>query len=136
MFCRRLAVVLMLPFAALSALASGPEPVRPGAVRFASFNIEVLSAEKLRSVDGHERGAHPQLLKAAEILQRIRPDVLLVNEIDYDGPNDDVSASNSGASAQSASSNSATQFRDLYLHVAQNGQEPLNYPYLFYRPSN
>ena len=132
---RSFAFVLTLQFAALSAFAAGPKSAGPRAVRFASFNIEVLSAEKLRSVDSQGRGAHPQLLKAAEILQRIRPDVLLVNEIDYDGPDDDVPASTAGAGS-AASLNSAVRFRDLYLHVGQNGQEPLNYPNLFYRPSN
>ena len=108
----------------------GAEPgaPAPGAVRFASFNIELLSAEKLRSVDAQGRGNHPQLLKAAEIILRIRPDVLLINEIDYDGPAEDGTA---GPSA-----NSATRFRDLYLNGGRNGLAPLDYPQLFYRPSN
>jgi hypothetical protein len=115
------------------------QPVSPpsGAVRFAAFNIEVLSAEKLRSVDQQGGGNHPQLLKAAEILQRIGPDVLLINEIDYDGPAEDKpAASATGNPLGGAPPNSATRFRDLYLQVSQNGQRPLHYPYLFYRPSN
>ena len=62
--------------------AQGLPAPAPGAVRFATFNIEILSAEKLKSLDGQGHGNHPQLLKAAEIIQRIRPDVLLINEID------------------------------------------------------
>jgi hypothetical protein len=127
--------------AASSAVRADPgaQPVAParGTVRFATFNIEVLSAEKLRSVDEQGRGNHPQLLKAAEILQRIRPDVLLINEIDYDGPaKDEAISSAAGQPAREAAANSATHFRDLYLQVSQSGQKPLDYPHLFYRPSN
>jgi hypothetical protein len=119
-----------------AAASDPPDPLR-NAVRFTTFNIEVLSAEKIKRVDAAGRGDHPQLLKAAEILQRIRPDVLLINEIDYDGPADDESASAAAEGATSvALPNSATRFRDLYLHVGHNGQKPLEYPHLFYRPSN
>ncbi len=100
-----------------------------GPVRVASFNIEVLSAEKLKQVDGAGRGNHPQLLKAAEILQRVRPDVVLINEIDYDGSPDDTPIATSVP-------NSATRFREMYLRVGQGGQQPLDLPHLFYRPSN
>jgi hypothetical protein len=126
-----LATLLSLSFdAARAADPSGP-------VRVASFNIEVLSAEKLKQVDGAVRGNHPQLLKAAEIIQRIRPDVLLINEIDYDGPPEDQASSvPSGKAPGDASGNSATRFRDLYLKVGRHGLASLDFPHLFYRPSN
>jgi hypothetical protein len=126
-----------LSFALRMAMGADPAAPAQGSVRFATFNIEVLSAEKLRSVDAAGRGNHVQLCRAAEILQRIRPDVLLVNEIDYDGPAEDgPTASASGNPVQSGAPNSATRFRDLYLQVSQNGQKPLDYPHLFYGPSN
>jgi len=119
-------------FCCAVAIAADPPPVPQGAVRFATFNVEILSAEKLKSVDAAGHGNHPQLQKAAEILQRVRPDVLLINEIDYNGPaDDDVAVGSDGAAA-----GAAHRFRDLYLKVSQNGQAPLDLPQLFYRPSN
>jgi len=116
--------------------AQGLPAPAPGAVRFATFNIEILSAEKLKSLDGQGHGNHPQLLKAAEIIQRIRPDVLLINEIDYDGPAGDQDAAAQPDTTGDRSVNSATRFRDLYLKRGQNGLSSLDYPHLFYRPSN
>jgi endonuclease/exonuclease/phosphatase family metal-dependent hydrolase len=88
-------------------------------VRFAAFNIWQLSAEKLRQVDAEGHGANPQLRNAAEIIQRVRPDVLLINEIDFDERGQNAAA-----------------FRDRYLKVGQNGQEPLDYPHVFFAAVN
>ena len=55
----------------------------------------------------------------AEIIQRVRPDVLLINEFDY-YPNNQL----------------ATAFQDNYLDVAHNGAAPIDYPYVFVAPSN
>ncbi len=52
-------------------------------VRIATFNIEELSWEKLERVDADGNGTDPQLVAAARIIQQVRPDVLLINEIDY-----------------------------------------------------
>jgi hypothetical protein len=130
---RHLLVSLLILWLADGRFAFADPVARPpGAVRFATFNIEILSAEKLKSVDTAGRGNHPQLLKAAEIIQRVRPDVLLINEIDYDGPADE----NGAAPSDGASADAAHRFRELYLKVSQNGQAPLEFPHLFYRPSN
>lgn len=97
-------------------------------VRVATFNILELTAKKLEAVDAKGQGNHPQLLKAAEILQRIRPDIVLINEIDYDGPTEDKPASDRP--------HAALLFLNRYLKVAQQGQAPLDYPHLFYQPVN
>lgn len=89
----------------------------PASVRFAQYNVFELGHDKLAAVDAAGRGAHPQLRKAAEIVQRVRPDVLLVNEIDYGG-------------------DAARLFLERYLAVSQNGQAPLDYPYVFQAPVN
>jgi endonuclease/exonuclease/phosphatase family metal-dependent hydrolase len=88
-------------------------------VRFAAFNVWQLSATKLEQVDADGHGTHPQLRNAAEIIQRIRPDVLLINEIDFD-----------------EQGRSAAAFRDRYLKIGQNGQQPLDYPHTFFAPVN
>src|SRR5690606_36097991 len=60
---------------------------------------------------------NPQARVIAEIIQRTRPDVLLINEFDYDPIAVDL-------------------FREDYLDVAQNGADPIDYPYAFVAPSN
>ncbi|MEM8933326.1 MAG: endonuclease/exonuclease/phosphatase family protein, partial [Acidobacteriota bacterium] len=71
-------LIRMLLLAVLATpIAADPKPSDDGRLRVAVFNVWELSAQK---VDG---GA-PQLAAAAEIVQRTRPDILLVNEIDFD----------------------------------------------------
>jgi Endonuclease/Exonuclease/phosphatase family len=104
---------------ACSAPAPPPEEPSPRTLRVATFNVEVLSREKLDQVDEAGHGQHPQLRSAAEIVQRIRPDILLLNEIDFDAERAD-----------------ARLFVERYLQVGQGGQEPIDYPYVFFEPSN
>ena len=59
-----------------------------GVVRIATFNVQELSWKKLQEVDAGGKGNHPQLLAAAAIIRHVRPDILLLNEIDYTGPVD------------------------------------------------
>ena len=55
----------------------------------------------------------------AEVIQRVRPDVLLVNEFDFD---------DQGLAA--------LLFQRNYLSVGHNGAGPISYPYRFVAPSN
>ena len=97
----------------------GGEPVETGIpVRVATFNVEILSREKVDQVDERGRGRNPQLLKAAEIVQRVRPDVLLLNEIDFDG----------GATPR--------LFVERYLQVDRDGQSGVDYPHVYCEASN
>jgi len=105
-------------FGTMLAMVSGSES--GGTVRFAAFNIWKLSADKLNQVDADGHGASPQLRNAAEIIQRVRPDVLLVNEIDFDAEQ----------------RKNAAAFRDRYLMVSQNGEKPIDYPHIFFAPVN
>jgi endonuclease/exonuclease/phosphatase family metal-dependent hydrolase len=104
---------------ALLVPAPSVDAAEPGTVRFAQFNIWELSRNKLDEVDERGRGSNRQLLKAAEILQRMRPDVLLVNEIDHDGEGRNVEL-----------------FQERYLARAREGQAPLRYPHVFFAPVN
>ena len=54
----------------------------PRAVRVATFNIENVSADELRDRDNE------RVRRAASIVQRIAPDIILINEIPYDEHND------------------------------------------------
>ncbi|MFP4622945.1 MAG: endonuclease/exonuclease/phosphatase family protein [Gemmatimonadota bacterium] len=59
-----------------------PRPSEPARLRVAQFNIWELSQEKVDDVDARGRGVHEQLVAAAEVLKEVRPDVILINEID------------------------------------------------------
>jgi len=118
----------LLPTLVLAALGltagAGPEPAasagEDATLRVAVFNVWELRRDKLDQVDDDGRGTQPQLRGAAEIVQRVRPDVLLVNEIDFD-----------------AAGENARLFVDRYLKVAQ--QESLagiDFPYVFVAPVN
>jgi hypothetical protein len=86
-------------------------------VRFATFNASLNRnfAGQLRadlSTPGNAQAA-----TVAEIIQRVRPEVLLINEFDFDPIAADL-------------------FRTNYLEVSHNGAEPIRYDHLFIAPSN
>lgn len=86
----------------------------PGVVRFAVFNTALS-----RSGAGELRGAlatpgDAAAANIAEVLQRVRPDVVLLEEFDFD---------DTGASAE--------HFQQNYLGVSQHGAKPIAYPYTF-----
>ncbi|MGH2382527.1 MAG: endonuclease/exonuclease/phosphatase family protein [Candidatus Limnocylindria bacterium] len=111
--------------------AKGP----PEPVRFATFNASLnrnLPGQALSDLsepfdpdesDAALRARRAQAAAVAEIIQRTRPEVLLVNEFDYiDGP---------------ITGNALTAaFQENYLGVSQNGQEPISYNHVFVAPSN
>ena len=80
----------------------------PGSVRFATFNAS-LNREKAGTLARDlANGENLQARNVAEIIQRVRPDVLLINEFDYHP-------------------NAHELFQKNYLSVAQNGTEPIVY---------
>lgn len=107
------------PEAPTETATEAAEPVRT-TLRFATFNIKELGREKLDSQSLGGFFNNPQLANAAQIIQRIRPDVLLINEIDFD----------------SESRENATHFVRRFLKIPQGGRQPIDYPYVFFAPSN
>jgi endonuclease/exonuclease/phosphatase family metal-dependent hydrolase len=102
--------------------ASTPGAAEIDAVRIAVFNVEELSTEKLTQVDDDGVGTHPQARAAARIIQRVRPDILVLNEIDHDY----------GAVDEGLDLN-ARRFAAAYLAT---GDHPIDYPYAFTAPNN
>lgn len=101
------------------ASCSGPDEPQ-STLRVAVFNIWELSAEKVDQLDEDGRGSHPQLRAAAEAIQRLRPDVLLLNEIDV-----------------LEDRNLAHDFVDRYLSVPQHDDiEPIGYRHVVYKQVN
>jgi 3-phytase len=66
-----------------------------------------------------------QAKNVAEVIQRVRPDVLLINEFDP-LQNGDIGVAPGPENL----------FRDNFLEVSQNGASPIDYPYAFIAASN
>jgi hypothetical protein len=88
-------------------------------VRFATYNASLNRFNAGDLIADLSTPNNAQAQTVAEIIQRNRPDVLLVNEFDYDA---------GGVAAQ--------LFQDNYLSISQNGANPIVYPYRYVAPSN
>lgn len=88
-------------------------------VRFATFNASLNREAPGQLVRDLSTTDNPQARKAAEVLQRVRPDVVLINEFDYVLKN-----------------KAADLFRKNYLEVGQKGAKPIRYRYAYTAPVN
>jgi len=96
-------------------LAQNPVP----GVRFSSFNASLNRSSAGQLITDLSTPNNQQAKNVAETIQRVNPDVLLINEFDYD------------------SSNTALNlFQQNYLSISQNGTTPVNYPFRYTAPSN
>lgn len=88
-------------------------------LRVATYNTSLYSDETgglIRQLEGDDTHA----AQIAAVLQRVRPDIVLLNEFDYDDAD-----------------RAATLFQQRYLAVAQpDGGEALHYPYRYLAPVN
>ncbi len=90
-------------------------------VRVAVFNVRELTTEKLDAVDETGAGADPQLRAAAEIIRRVAPDILILNEIDH--------GTGSGVELDGP----AQTFRDRYI---SGPEQTVELPFSFAAPNN
>jgi hypothetical protein len=88
-------------------------------VRFATFNASLNRNTEGQLIADLSTPGNAQAQTIAEIVQRTRPEVLLINEFDFD----------SGRVA-------LRLFQRNYLSVSQNGARSISYPYRFTAPSN
>ena len=111
-------VLLVAMLIAPGVLAMEPKGT-PEEVRFASFNASLnrFNQGDLAAELSAPGSAQPDVI--AEIIQRTRPHVLLINEFDYDAGNVALDG-----------------FQDNYLSIAHGDAEPIYYPYRFAAPSN
>lgn len=107
--------------------AAVPSPTGPTELRVATFNASLNRAAEGQLTADLSTPGDAQAAAVAEIVQRTRPEVLLVNEFDYVAPTDPADARTSPPVAG---------LLDNYLAVGQNGAEPIDYPYAFIAPSN
>lgn len=97
-------------------------------IRIATFNVSMEGTNYgPRGAQGTNElarqlktGENSQIQNIAAIIQRIRPDVILLNEFDY------IVEPQDGAIA----------FIENYLKISQHGAAPIHYPYFFYAPVN
>jgi hypothetical protein len=88
-------------------------------VRIATFNASLNRATAGALLRDLSTPEDAQVRAVAEIIQRVRPDILLLQEFDYDA---------AGASLEALQAN--------YLGRSQNGQAPIRYEYSFFTVSN
>jgi hypothetical protein len=112
-----LILALAAPVSAAPADAPDAEPL--DVVRFATFNASLNRNFAGQLVSDLSTTTNAQAKTVAEIIQRTRPDVLLINEFDF-----------------VADGTAAELFRDNYLEISQGGADPIEYPYYFVAPSN
>ena len=108
-------LLIMLGLVASPAGADSPGKV----ARFATFNASLNRNNAGELITDLSTPDNVQAKTVAEIIQRTRPDVLLINEFDFD-----------------AAGEAARLFQENYLSVSQNGAGPIHYGYRFVAPSN
>lgn len=111
------AAAVLLLIAAAMPPATRAAPRGPQSVRFATFNASLNRAAAGQLASDLSTPGNAQAAAVAEIIQRANPDLLLINEFDYDPVAVDL-------------------FRDNYLGVPHNGASPVEYPYAFIAESN
>lgn len=82
---------VLLPVALLAVqatLAADPPPAAEGVVRVATYNVAMYRNRAGQLGAELRTGDSEQARKIAEVLQRVRPDIVLLNEIDYDPAQD------------------------------------------------
>lgn len=105
---------------AAGVLPAAPAREAPDApVRIATFNSSLNRGSLGELQRDLSTPDNTQARKVAEIIQRVRPDVLLLQEFDYD-----------------AAGASLAAFQSNYLGRPQEGQEPIQYPYAYFTESN
>ncbi len=88
-------------------------------IRFATFNTSLNRSEEGELITDLSTPDNEQAQAIAEIIQRNNPDVILLNEFDFDAEGEGIRL-----------------FRENYLEVSQNGVDPVEYPYVYLAPSN
>lgn len=88
---------------------------KPTVVRVATFNASLNRETAGQLVRDLSTPDNQQAKNVAEVIQRVRPDVLLINEFDWE---------ENGSAPE--------LFQKNYLSVSQNGSEPISYPYRVY----
>ena len=113
----RISLILLLALPACGEPTGKPsEPVN---LRLATFNVAMGLEHEGELSKALLQGGDLRLRQVAEILQRVRPDIILLNEFDYDPEIDAAGLLNTN-----------------YLGREENGQQAIHYAYSFRAPVN
>ncbi|MEX2519530.1 MAG: endonuclease/exonuclease/phosphatase family protein [Paracoccaceae bacterium] len=114
------AILIAAALSIAAASGSQAEPPAPaaGAIRVATFNTALSSRNPGQLVQQLRLGGSERIDAVAEIIQRVRADVILLNELDHD-----------------ERAIAATLFRD-HLIEGRGGAEGIDYPHIFTAPVN
>ena len=102
-----------------AAVAAPPAGAGTTELRVATYNLSLNRNVEGQLVTDLSTTTNAQAKTVAEIIQRANPDVVLLNEFDFD-----------------AEGEAADLFRENYLEVSQGGADPVVYPYAYVAPSN
>jgi endonuclease/exonuclease/phosphatase family metal-dependent hydrolase len=112
-------LLLLFSSIVMTCTSACAEDSTAGKVRVATFNIAMGLDHEGDMAAALSDGSDERLQQVSEILQRVRPDIVLLNEFDYD-PGIDA----------------AGLFNRNYLGKAQRGRQPIAYPYHYRAPVN
>ncbi|HED53390.1 MAG TPA: endonuclease/exonuclease/phosphatase family protein [Phycisphaerales bacterium] len=108
--------LLGLCIAGVLCVAGRLADAQPTELRVATFNIEDVRTSDLMRDD------QPRVREIAEVIQRLRPNIILLNEIAYDWPGVD------GAPADVAPGQNGSRFVERYMNQSMfEGVEPIRY---------
>jgi len=88
-------------------------------IRIATYNASLNRNAEGELISALSTGDDSQIRDVAQVIQTERPEILLINEFDFD-----------------ADGQAATLFQQNYLSVGQGGAEPIAYEHVFVVPSN
>ena len=114
---RAIALCLLLVLPGCQATRPPPPPAAP-TLRVATYNGSLYD-ERDGGLVARLQAGDEAARKIAAVIQHQRPDLLLLNEFDYD-----------------AAGRAADLFQQRYLGDSQSGQAPIEYPYRFIAPVN
>ena len=112
-------LILLSMFLAQGCTDDRAPPTNEGPIRFATFNIAMGLDEAGSMAAALKSGADPRLKSLATVLQTVRPDVVLLNEFDYD-----------------PSVDAAALLNRNYLAVADDDREAITYDHDYRPPVN
>lgn len=123
------AMLMLAVWMAPGVVAAQLEEAKMDYVRVATFNVSMDATNYLPPTKWVSEGSqalrqalqtqHHQVRNIAEIIQRTRPHILVLNEFDYLPREQGIDV-----------------FLRDYLQVAQDGQAPIDYPYVYLAPVN
>ncbi len=116
--CAKLIFATLIAISGAASEAHAKQLSTNKTIRVATYNTSLfdqVDGGVIRRLENNDLKAR----KIAAVIQTVRPDLILLNEFDYD-----------------AVGKAAELFQSRYLAVAQFGQKPIQYPYRFFAPVN